>query len=731
MHNLTFPLLGAISSIEITEDSEPEKKLNELRDIFNTKLMPELRKAPYVAKSRLAQSVGRSIEDARTLCNFPQLLGKPLVGIVIADSSSANILHNLSDDNGIWKSAISLPCLVTHAGDKAGVEAISSTGKPINFGSMPDHPAGSPCELTAEELKALEDLPKDGINPRSICPALHCRIPLKRADLAFLILPQEEFHQRESSRLLSQCNAMIVAGRMEDGKSLQILRDQFNMPVYFLTSSNVDNEIKYLRSRYAGRQVECQSPDSFNKILDSLSRPVERMTLKDRLLAEFLDVEEDIANRISRRKELMDSLKRDSTLFVNGDGELDDMLESTRKSLREDIQALDDRKNSFATVAGNVLEAAKIFEKNLHDSQPASRVDRRARLWTGVMRPGSIWRRIILRSLVSGNTSQAMEYQARFEEVDPEQAFLTGMYIERHQGNTPGWDRLEKLRFLPDSPEALRAKIFFRHELGLSDTDCANIAAILPRPKSPDEKYYWALHQYEIYQGDKNSGIANGLRFEAVIDAFRDAVLAGSHAAADMFAKYCGGEGRHEEAREIADMGYPTGAWIYRLLSLARKDGKEATRYLKIAAALGYPKAMAALAEDIWKKRVTGDNVGFDFPGGALVGLNGDVIRAGIRIYETVKQCGIEGIPNVNERLAYFYFCDRQWRQCRETLGDNPATTEGELCLAVMLKYGHGGNQNKNSAIALIRMAEDGDGPFAGFARYIKAKWYADDMARI
>lgn len=505
MHNLTFPMLGTISSVEITQDSPAEDALNKLRDAIADKLVKALQATSFIEKGKFIHAIEHCLNDARTLCNFPQLLGRPLVAIVPADASANQIIAPLADFEPAWNTQITLPRLLTQAAGQPGIEVISATGKPVNLKDLPGHNSLTPYRLEGEELKVLLNLPEDGIDPRSLCRGLHCQVNLKPSNMAFLILPPQEFGKADSGKLLAHCDAVIVLGKMANQKSLKVLRNNFNMPVYFLTNSNVDDEIRYLQSRYAGREIVHKSPGDFWQLLQTLDTPTQRITLKDRLLAEILAIEEDLANQIQGRKALMNKLQRDNTLFAGDRIGLGEILEAMRKSIHQDIQNLNKQKADFSRAAEEVLDAAKAVEKLIQEGQAHKEHNSHAKLSSGVMRPGSLWRRIILRSLVAGYPMQAAEYQDKFEGMYPKDAFLTRMYLENQKGHKPGKQEIEQLRHLPDSPEALRAKIFFRNELGLSEDDCINIAAILPRPKSADECYFWALHNYAKYQDAKKN----------------------------------------------------------------------------------------------------------------------------------------------------------------------------------------------------------------------------------
>ena len=180
-------------------------------------------------------------------------------------------------------------------------------------------------------------------------------------------------------------------------------------------------------------------------------------------------------------------------------------------------------------------------------------------------------------------------------------------------------------------------------------------------------------------------------------------------------------------------MGNSTGAYIYRLLAITRNDAKLARRYLKMAVALGHAKAVAQWAKDCWSNRLAGKDVSFDFFDGLISGLDDNAVNAGIAVYEFLQMHQDIGrdVPYVCEKLGYFYFCGRQWRKSREVLGEAPQTTEGIFCMAIMKKYGHGGQSDRKRGIELIRLAKEGQGPFASLAESVWAGWYKEDRDKI
>lgn len=734
MDTLTLPLLGALSSTETGEENVQEKALATLRNTIDKSVLPELRSGRFVAKGRLERALERCINDTATLCVLPQLLGRSCIGIVEGEMPLGGIIAALGEEGAALASQpLLLPRLLLPA-EKASsrIQALSLEGKIINFSKLAGHTEDMAQTLTNDEYETLMRLTEDGIHPRDVIAALLHFTPLWRPNSTYLLLPREELRRAGSSKLVAQCNAILITGNIAPYEELETLRNNFTMPICILSwsASGVQGMAAYLQGRYAGRKVDIVPPSELESLLGALDAPLERVTLHDRLLAELLQVEEDLSTRMERARDLEKALKRDLTLNQPEEA-LSERLEISQKNIRKDIQSLKGEKVRFSHARAEVLQAAEAAEKLLRDASPHELPQ--AGLHAGAMRPEALWRRIILRALVSGDNDLAEKYQPKIEELYPDQAFLTSLYIRKKKGLAISWGEMERLRFMPDSPETLRAKIYFRRELDLAEQDCANIAALLPRRKDASEKYYWARHLYEVYQENKKNDQADRLPFAEVIAAFREAVLAGSEQAAELLARFCGGENRFEEAREIADMGNPTGAYIFRLLCVTKGEEQMADRYLKMAAALGHTKALAHSANKFWEKRLYGKNVGFDYDSGAITGLDTGTVKNAITLYEALlKQPDLaKNIPDFGEKLGYFLFCDRQWQQSRYYIGQAPTTPEGCFCLSVMLKYGHGGNRNKDEAIRLIRQAESCGGSFATLAHSVKAKWFSEDLAKL
>lgn len=734
MNILTLPLLGALSSTDITEDNELQKELNKVRKSIHEEVDPKLRSCRFVAKSRLARALERCINDADTLCVLPQLLGRSCIGIVEGSLPLQGIISALGEGLAAHaEGPLLLPHLLLPQDEHRGrVRALSHAGKIINFSDLVGHPADAGNDLTDEEYRTLMGLTGDGINPRDVIAALVHFTPLRRKNSTYLLLPREEFCRAGASKLAAHCNAIIIMGNVTPYEILEPLRNNFTMPIYIISgnASDVQGMAAYLKGRYAGRQVEILPPHELENLLSSLDTPVQRVTLHDRLLAELLQVEEDLSAQIERVQDLEKALKRDSVLAGQAQEALGERLEASQKAIRGAIKSLKREKDTFSQARSAVLQTAEEMEKCL-DSKTHKDLSP-TRLHAGAMRPEALWRRIILRALVAGDMPLAEKYQAKIEGIYPDQAFLTSLYIRKKKGLPISGDEIARLRFMPDSPETLRAKIYFRQELDLTEKDCSNIAALLPRRKDAAEKYYWARHLYDVYQENKDNGRPDNLPFMEVIAAFREAVLAGSDDAAELFARFCGGENRVDEAQEIADMGNPTGAYIFRLLSITKGQEALANRYLKLAAALGHPKALAISVEKFWDKRLYGQNVSFDHDSGAITGLDANTVQSAIALYESLlKQPELaKNISDFGEKLGYFLFCDKQWQQSRYHIGDAPNTAEGCFCLGIMLKYGLGGNRNKDDAIRMIRKAEGQAGPFSTLAYKVKAKWYAEDLLK-
>ncbi len=733
MNKLTLPLLGALSAIDVAQDNPLEQKLDQLRSAVDTTFFPVLNQSSYVDKGRLKLSIDRCLNDVATLCNVPQLLGRTCIGFVTGDSAGTDLFSRLGVlKDSLYLKDIGVPYLLFHTNEKSHIQILLQTGKIANMGGLENHPEDDQYSLTPVEYNTLLELEAYGINIRSVVPAFLYFTTLKRHNSSYLILPHNEFAQEGSGRLIAQCNAIIVYDTQLDSDALQILRDNFTMPVYFVTSNedSVRESINFLKSKYAGRVIETIDIAKLDNLLDSLSGYVERITLHDRLLAEMLNVDEFLSLDIVQHKELEKSLKKDSVLFVNKGSNLEGIIEKFQKDQKHSIRILNNKIDKFSEARQEILAIAKELEDMLH-SEVAPNTGIPTCIHAGVMRPEALWRRIILRSLVSGKLEVAEKYQALYAMVYPEQSFLTEIYILKNKKIKLSGEQISKLRYMPDSPEVLRAKIYFREELNLSEQDCANIAALLPRPKDKDEKYYWACHLYEIYQNDKKLSVADPLPFSKVVEAFREAVLAGSKNAARTLAAYCGGERLYDEAKKIADISEKNAAYIYYLLCSTKGEHKLGLRYKKIAASLGHSKALDALAKEYWNSLENSTEVSFDAATGIFNNNNTKLINAGIMIYDYLCKNTSSKDNNIRERLGVFYFHNKQWTKSRDVLREYHETALGKFAMSIMLKYGLGGNTNKSDAIKLMREVECVNSLYAKFAYKIKNFWFAQEMKKL
>lgn len=749
MNSLTFPLLAALSSTDIVEDNELEKNLNGLRKIIEDELLPRLYESSYVEKSRLELALDRVLKDAATLCSRPELLGRTCVGIVCADDTALPVIDTLgyscellaafdcdSRFQNVWTMRTSIPIHLYHSVDNPHVTVADLMGRDVALNRISCDLKSRRTALLPEEYSTLIALDQNGIDPRDVVSTLSYFVPLKRPQSVYFIVSPKEFEREGYGKFMAQCDAVFVCGPLYNEHCISALRDNFNMPVHFVAkdTSAVQATIRMMKDKSIDRIVNVIGVDDVDRLLDDYNGYVERITIYDRLMCEMLAFVEFVSIKAALNRNLADAIKRDCILSVKTQSNINDILERIQNDFLKKNRILQKSKEDFLTAYDRVLEKAANLEALLRNSSSVRPVNGGSgRLHAGTMRPSSLWRRIILRALMSENIALAEKYQQRFAEFYPEQAFITKLYIDKNKHIPIATRSIEQLCNMSDNPEVLRAKIYFREELGMSEHDCAEMAALLPRHKDADEKYFWAVHLNKVYQQHKKDGMGTPLPFADVLNAFRRAVLAGSDAAAQTFAMYCGGEKLFDEAREIADMAQPTAAFVYHLLCLVRGDSVTARRYLKMAAALGYPAAVSKIAEECWNNRVCGEAVSFDYEEGALRGIDSEVINVGIAIYEYLQKSTQQGInvPAISERLGYFYFCSGQWRKSRAALDNSPNTPEGKFSLAVMLKYGHGGNLSKDNAIALMREAESLDGFFARAAAAINKKWLVEDLSKI
>lgn len=754
MTNNYFSILATLSSTAMQHESNAEKKCIELRAQLEDKLLPLIYKSKYIEKSRMELAFGRILDEAVSLSVHPELLGRSCIAIICADNTASNVIKNLTASDGDLEEYGGIASFLTNfCSDDMPVpiRLCPSSGKPyVSVCGLDGREVlldgEARTSLLPQEFYSLMHLP--GINPREVISSLSCFVPLKRKYSTYIIASPEEFYREECLKIFAHCDAFIVIGKLKNTNCLNVLQQSFHIPVYF-TANNTSHKsilesVQNIKKTFTGRISEIISTQEIQDLLDSYNKKINRITFHDRIMSEILSFVEFIKIQINDNKNLLSLIKKDNVLSCKTNINIDDVLESKQKELTAKNSELNKIQKDFSKIYEKTLEIAEQLDSIFVDMSPKFAIDSNIiSLHTGSTRPVSVWRRIVLRLLMSGNLAQAEKYQEKFEKYFPDQAFITNLYIKDYQnsrslsserGKYLSHSDLERLRWMPDSPEVLRAKIYFRNALGLELHDCAEIAALLRNHKDADEKYFWAEHLNEVYQQNKEGNANTAVDFDQVVNAFLKASLAGSEEAAQTLALYCSKENRSEDVQKLADMAIPAAAYIFQLICRIHRDNLLATRYLKMAAALGHQRALLSFAEEIWSNRIC-KGISFDYNKRALYGLKQEIIDAGISLYDYLKNNFSHDNDklNINERLGYFYFCNRQWSKSRELLDiyPRPASVEGKFCLSIMLKYGHGGRTNKDEAIKLIREAESMSGFFAHAAEIIKRRWYMEDRANI
>ncbi|MDO5537509.1 MAG: hypothetical protein Q4F72_08285, partial [Desulfovibrionaceae bacterium] len=592
MQTDSFSLLAALSSTDSVRETDAEKKCGEIGACLGDELLPLVYASDYQEKSRMETALTRALDEARALCLHTELLGRSCVGIVLADAKALPVLEGLVAADA---------SLGAHGTARAFLREACSAGRsvPVRLAPEDGRPAvtvagldGRETVLDAESGRT-ELLPGEyrlltrlaGINPRDVVSSLSCRTRLARQRSTYLIVSPEEFSRDGHMAALAHCDVILVLGRTDHEQCLQALAEGLHIPVHFAVKGRPDRAVQAAveRVRRSGTDRVCGVLDlkDVPRFLDGWDRRSDRLTNHDRLLSELLSYREHTALAMRDNEALIATIRRDSVLSEQSSQHIDDLLESKRRQLARLGRELETQLQAFSAMQDKALRLAKELEAQLAALSPAD--DGGAAVpHTGSTRPVSVWRRIVLRLLMSGDRGGAERYQKKFAAAFPDQAFITGLYIVENsrragRGSGPSRDDIEKLRRMPDSPEVLRAKIFFRDALDLTMHDCAEIAALLRHHKDADEKYYMAEHLNERYQ-------AKAVPFEEVVEAFRGAALAGSETAAQMLALYCSSEKRYDEVREIADMSVASADYVFHVVCRVRKNPQLAARYLKMAA---------------------------------------------------------------------------------------------------------------------------------------------------
>jgi len=767
VNELTFPLLAALATVEDASSQNKQnivfQHLGKLCKAIDDSLPPIIDSSSYVEKSRMRSSIAQALDDATFLVNYPELLGKTCVGLILADSSAETIINDIAEadarlavfsehGHSPWSGHVQAPQLLTNDDKQPRAQIMSLRGGYANFAQIPGHPANLPLSITPDEYRTFLDLKSDGIKPADMLIALAWFTPLKRKQAAYLLLRPEDMANSALDPLLRQCDVILVCGNLDNEKCLEILANNFRMPVFFERvqpkelidrlfirenhkahpSDLLKNQMQILRKSFIGREVDEICFEQLNDFFNFYNCYIERVTTKDRIRSELLALlEKDTQDRniiIQMNKRLNKLLQTTWNLRPEFEKTLNKLI-SKNNSYEKD---LNNQISSSSSAISSVLELATDFEKAMEDKFK-SNSDSWHKPWLncGDIQPSTVWRRIILRSMEAGDMDTARQYQVKLAAKFPKAAAITKLYMNRKNSVAISKSDIENLRLMPDSQEVFRARIYFRDELGLSKHDCAEIAGLMKRPQSADEKYFYALHLRERYERLKESGnFAGPKQFDELLNAHWDAILAGSEDAADEMAMYCGGERRREDTLQIASTSNPTGLYVAALLSTINGDAKARRTYLNMAAALGHTGALVAVADEVWKIRMDGKQI---FKDGILQETDTARISESLAFYKTLQnRPGMaEKIPDLMERLGFYYFCSHDWVESVKAIGDCPKTTDGKFALAIMKRYGLGFVQDRAAAIRLIREAEAGTGPCAIHASNMKEGWRNEDMAKL
>lgn len=748
MNDLTFPLLAALATVEELEGADDAQKkllekLDGLRQELQTRLRDILERSDFTEKSRLRASIEESLADAAFLATCPELLGKTCVAIIMADSTADNIVGELTIPNphldafckhGMrpYGTHIHVPQMLVHTAGSPKVKLMSSKSGFAHLKNVPGHDAAQAYVLTSAEYDTFLNLEADGIAPAQVARAVVWHVQLIHENTVYLLLRPDDVSNPALATLLNQCEAAIICGILDNDACLEALAASFHMPVYFVNSDlkATSRQIEFLRNSFIGREIKSIVPHDIKETFFCLNGLIQRITLKDRIYSELLALLEDTNKKISCINILNDKIDSIVAVSCNGNGNLLSLINSIKESNLSKTTYLNRLKSDIKNTIKCVLEMATLFEKELGKYSSNTNGWHKPWLNCGSMRPETVWRRIILRSLESGDNDVANHYQRMYAEKFPEYAFITQLYKDKKFGGDVSIEALERLRYMRDSQEVFRAKIFWRRELGLSEHDCAEIAGLMKRPQTADEQYYRALHLREKYDALKGNGGKDDALFEQVLAAHWDAILAGSEDAANELAMYCGAERLTDQATELASTSNAMSLYVAGLLAAVNGDPRAKKRYMNMAAARGHEKALVFAAESLWQQRLVGKEKVKD---GVIGGINSDKLANSLAFYLALCKYAdvIEKIPGFKERLGFYYYCSTDWINASAAIGECPETTDGQFALALMKRYGYGMRSDRTDSIKLIRQAESGSGPCATLAATIKKDWLQKELKNI
>lgn len=672
--NDTFDLLSKLLSEKSTNQTEQEKFLEKIYSIVTEELSTIVEKSSFPQKSKLVGQLQETLDDITIFSQFPELIGKTVVGIFGTkgklDRELLDFLSNGNDEK-IYEYNNSIPTIIYKSNEVNHIRAINQIENIFS--------------VSEKDFKDTNnELYKWDLDIRQFLYAFSISAHIPYENITFIHFPYYAIKSREYYRRLMDLVDICILPVDKGGnwkKTFELLKKYGKKHIVFVISNDQQKDMEQfveIKSSCACFYID----EELHQFLHSINKSYNNIAFSERflsILSEFY---------LFQRKKI-----KEQTGFVKGMNE--DLVniedENTQNSLKEMRQQLNARLKeekelyqSFQSIVEDLLKHINYLEESIITAS-SKKVDKDGDL--NQYRPlfEEMVLKVILNMIESEELTIANTYIERWTSMGFEHGFIFDLLKRKMAGKKPLISQLKNLAQLKDENHlVLKAKVLFGEILQLNIDEIASMAKKLPKPRTAYENYVIGL-DFE------NKG-----NIEKAKHYYHLALDLGCVEAGNALMKM-NVDLSFKELEHLANKLIPEANYLVGIRSLEAKKYAKGITYLKIAAVYEHIGAIRKLADIEFgnvEKKIRYRKA-----------KNKKSMNIAIELYNFLMSKGVNDKESL-ENLGKLYYWSNNYRNAIQLL-DQCDTAEAKFLCGTIFQYGKGVAQDLSKAKEILKKAAD------------------------